>query len=531
LTTFDYIIVGAGSAGCVVASRLSADGDARVLLLEAGGEDSHFMIPMPLAGAKMFFDPSLNWNLQTEPEPQANNRCLRRPAGKVLGGGSSINAMIYTRGHPADFDRWAEMGCEGWSYDDVLPYFIKAETNWRGPSKAHGGDGPLSVSRQATDDLHDKIAAAVKAAGYPTSQDFSLTCEGFGISDFTTHRGRRGSTARSYLRSTGPRDNLTVVCNARATRILIENDRAVGVEYDQAGTQHVVRAEREVVLSCGSYHSPKLLLLSGVGPANELAELGIKPVHDLPGVGRNLSDHPAVGLTYRTHAPTAVDEQLRLDRLMASVLRWRLTGGGPVARFPVAGMAFLRSRAELDRPDIEILFAPAPLDARVWAPGWRKPNGQALTVDVVGMLPKSRGWIKLRSADPRDPPRILLNLLADPSDRRALIDGIAVARDIMSREPIFPLIAHEIAPGPETASDKALSAYLSQAVRGVHHVIGSCSMGTGPDAVVDPHLRVKGLLGLRVIDASIMPSHICAHTNAASIMVGEKGADLLASGN
>jgi choline dehydrogenase len=489
------------------------------------------MIPMPLAGAKMFFNPSTNWNLQSEPEPQANNRRLRRPAGKVVGGGSSINAMIYTRGHPADFNHWAELGCEGWSYDEVLPYFIKAETNWRGSGMVHGGEGPLAVSRQSTDDLHSKIATAVKAAGYSTSDDFARACEGFGLCDFTTRGGRRGSAARSYLGPARARDNLTVICNAQATRILVEHDRAVGVEYDQGGARHVARAEREVVLSCGSYHSPKLLLLSGIGPADELAELGIKSVHDLPGVGRNLSDHPAVGLAYHTHAPTAVDEQLRLDRLTASVLRWRLTGGGPVARFPISGMAFLRSRADLGSPDLEILFAPTPLDARIWAPGWRKPKGQTLTVDVMGMLPKSRGWIKLRSADPKDPPRILLNLLADPADRRTLIDGVKIARDIMSREPVSPLIAHEIAPGPDRASDAALSTYLTEAVRGVHHVIGSCSMGTGPDAVVDPQLRVRGLLGLRVIDASIMPSHICAHTNAASIMVGEKGADLLSAGN
>jgi choline dehydrogenase len=525
---YDYIVIGAGSAGCVVANRLSERPDLKVLVIEGGGADRHPLMAMPLACAQVFYDPKLNWGYSTEPEPHLDDRVLLRAAAKVLGGGSSINGMMYTRGHARDYDEWERMGCEGWSSADVQPYFRRAESNWRGASEVHGGDGPLSVSRHVTDPLFDRIAETARRLGHPVTDDFERDgAEGFGVPDFTTHNGRRGSTARRYLHPVRKRPNLTLLPGTQVTRILIDKGRAVGVEFLQAGQRLQVRAEAEVILSAGAYGSPKLLMLSGIGPADSLREAGIDPVHDLPGVGRNLQEHPGAGLTFRSRDALPIDGQVRLDRLALSVLRWRMTGSGTVSTLPFTAMAFCRTLPELDRPDVEFVFTPAALNARIWFPGWRSPNGKTIGVASWLMRPASRGWVKLRSADPLAPPRIQLNLLAEPEDRATLLRGLRMIREFMATEPAASLVESETVPGPQASSDEALAAHARSVMRTMQHPTSTCTMGTGSDAVVDPQLRVRGIAGLRVIDASIMPVIVGGHTNAPTIMIGEKGSDLV----
>jgi choline dehydrogenase len=524
---FDYIVIGAGSAGCVLANRLSADSGITVLVLEAGGEDRHPLMPMPLACRQMFYHSALNWGFETEREPSADGRVLVRGAGKVLGGSSSINGMMYTRGHPGDYDEWAALGCAGWSHSAVLPYFKRAESNWRGPSEVHGGDGPLTVTRHFPDSLYGRIAETARTLGYAVTDDLERdTPDGFGIPDFTTHKGRRGSTARRYLHPVRSRSNLTIQTDTLATRILLEGKRAVGVEYIRKGKMLRARAGREVILSAGAYNSPKLLMLSGIGPADELGSVGINLTHDLPGVGRNLQEHPGAAISFRAAEPIPFDNHIRLDRLILSVLRWQTTGGGVIAGLPFTSMAFCRTRLGLERPDVELHFSPAPMDARVWFPGWRSPIGRSIGISTFLMRPASRGWVRLRSTDPRDPPRIFLNLLGEKEDRDTLLRGLRLVRSFMATAPAASLVSHERVPGVETQSDEELAAHIRQVVRTMQHPVGTCAMGIGSDAVVDPQLRVRGLQGLRVIDASIMPVIVGGHTNAPTIMIAEKGADL-----
>lgn len=529
---YDYIVVGAGSAGCVVATRLAEDPSLKILLIEAGGRDRHPLMAMPLACGQVFYKPSLNWGFETEPEPHADHRVLNRAAGKVVGGGSSINGMMYTRGHPRDYDQWAQLGCRGWSHADVLPYFKRAENNWRGASEAHGADGPLSVSRHTPDAAYATIAETARRLGYPVSDDFERdTPDGFGVTDFTTHRGRRASTARRYLYPALRRGNLTLLGETQTTRILFEGRRAVGVQVVRHGVVSEIRAEREVILSGGAYNSPKLLMLSGIGPADELAALGLKVVQDLPGVGRNLQEHPGVAMTFQPTQRLPFDDQIRLDRLAMSVIQWGLTGRGVVAGLPFTAVAFCRTRPELERPDLEFLFTPAALDARIWFPGWRRPASSSLGVTAWLMRPESRGWVKLRSADPMDKPRIFLNLLADPSDRDALLRGLRMVREFMATAPASSLVTQELMPGPEARTDEALLAHIRRVIRTPQHPTSTCMMGLGPEAVVDPELKVHGVSGLRVIDASVMPVIVGGHTNAPTIMIGEKGADLVRGRN
>jgi choline dehydrogenase len=446
----------------------------------------------------------------------------------VVGVGSSINGMMYTRGHPRDYDQWAQLGCSGWSHADVLPYFKRAESNWRGASEAHGADGPLSVSRHTPDAAYAKIAETARRLGYPVSDDFERdTPDGFGVTDFTTHRGRRASTARRYLYPALRRGNLTLLSETHTTRILFEGRRAVGVQVVRDGVVSEIRAEREVILSGGAYNSPKLLMLSGVGPADELAALGLKVVQDLPGVGRNLQEHPGVAMTFQPTQRLPFDDQIRLDRLAMSVIQWGLTGRGVVAGLPFTAVAFCRTRPELERPDLEFLFTPSALDARVWFPGWRRSVSSGIGVTAWLMRPQSRGWVKLRSADPMEKPRIFLNLLADASDRDTLLRGLRMVREFMATAPASSLVTGELTPGPQAQTDEALLVHIRKVIRTPQHPTSTCMMGQGPEAVVDPELKVQGVSGLRVIDASIMPVIVGGHTNAPTIMIGEKGADLV----
>ena len=525
---FDYIVVGAGSAGAVVAARLSEDPAVSVLLLEAGGWDRQLMLRMPLGFHSTRY-PETNWHYETEPEPHLGGRVLPLPRGKVIGGSSTVNAMVYSRGHPRDYDLWRQAGCTGWSHAEVLPYFKRSEANFRGAGPYHGGDGPMAVSRMETSRLlYEPVAEAARRLGYAITEDHhGAEPEGFGKAEATTGKGRRASTARAFLYPARRRPNFTIELGALTTRVLIENGRATGVEYRRNGERQTARAAREIVLAGGAYNSPQLLMLSGIGPADELRRHGIPVVADLPGVGRNLSEHAAVFIHYATSRPVSLLNELRFDRVAVSLLRWLAFGTGVFASQGTSCHALIRTRPELERPDIQIFFNPVRLDARVWFPGIRPVQQHQINATIILLHPESRGRLRLRSADPMAPPRIVLNLLAERGDAATLIRGLRAARRVYATEPLAGLVARELAPGAEAASDEALDAYLRRSLVTSHHPVGTCSMGEGPNSVVDPQLRVRGIAALRVADASIMPTVPGGNTNAPAIMVGEKAADLI----
>lgn len=527
---YDYVIVGAGSAGCVLANRLSENPAARVLLLEAGGSDNHPLLAMPLGFLAASRSPALDWGYATEPEPHMNGRSLPLPRGKVLGGCSSINGMIYMRGHPSDYDEWRDLGCSGWGYADVLPYFRKMESSWRGASDLHGADGPVTVQRVDSKRLGgDPVWQAAQAAGHEPTNDFSFESgTGFGECEVTVDRnGRRASTSRAYLRPAASRRNLTVLTGAMVTRVLIEDGRATGVRFVRKGAAEQVLASREVILCGGAYNSPQLLMLSGIGPAGHLRQLGIDVVVDLPGVGRNLSEHPVVYAEFMAREPITFLNSLRFDRLATSALRWALTGTGPLSTLVCNCVLMVKTLPQLTRPDIQLMVLPVRLDARPWFPGFGTRQAHVFSVMVIHLHPESRGRLELRSADPFERPRISLNLLATESDFAELRRGVAAVRKLFATSPLAELIASEVKPGPEITSDAALDAYLRDNVRVTQHPVGTCSMGVTTDAVVSPRLLVRGVHGLRVVDASIMPTVPGGNTNAAVIMVAEKAADMI----
>ena len=531
--TVDYIVIGAGSAGCVVANRLSAAPGCPVLLLEAGGRDDHLFLRMPLAFLKALFKPQFVWNYMSEPEPHLNGRRLWLPRGRLLGGSSSINGMFYMRGHSSDFNAWRAMGCEGWGFEDVLPYFRRMETSWRGASHYHGANGPLHVVPIDTSRLlHDPLMRTAAAAGFQISEDLHGTVEeGFAKGEVTIDpRGRRASTARAYLHPIVDRSNLRVETGALTNRILISNGRAVGVEYvcnDQVRTVH---AAREIIVCAGAYNSPQLLMLSGIGPADELRQHGITPVVDLPGVGRNLSEHARVPVEFATREPESFLNELRWDRVAWSVARWALFGTGAFATQINSCNIVVRTLPALSQPDVQLMCNPVRMDARMWFPGVGKRQEHRITADAVVLHPRSRGHLTLRSADPKAPPRITLNLFSESADMDTAQRGVALARMIYRTEPQSRLTGREIRPGPDIDSSEKLVAYIRANAGVTQHPVGTCSMGVGPDAVVDPRLRVYGVSGLRVADASIMPTVPGGNTNAASIMIGEKAADLVLAG-
>ncbi|MCD9028723.1 GMC family oxidoreductase N-terminal domain-containing protein [Luteimonas sp. BDR2-5] len=528
--TYDYIVVGAGSAGCVVASRLSEDADVRVLVLEAGGNDSHPLLRMPMGFMKALFRPEFTWPLQTEPEPYLDGRRLPLPRGKVLGGSSSINGMFYMRGHPRDFDEWRDLGCEGWGFEDVLPYFRRSEDSWRAPDRYHSRGGALQVRAIDTAHLlHEPMMRTAAAAGYATSEDIDGdVTEGFARGDVTIdHRGRRASAARAFLHPAMRRSNLTVRTRATTARVLVEQDRATGVEYRHGDEVHIARATREVILCGGAYNSPQLLMLSGIGPPDELRRHGIEVLHALPGVGGNLSEHPRVLLQFEATRPVTFLNQLRFDRALWSALRWSVGGGGPFATQINSCNIVIRTAPGLDRPDIQLCANPVRMDAGLWFPGVVAAKPHRLTTMVCLLHPVSRGRVGLHSADPAGLPRIELNLFAAEEDFATMRRGIRAARDIYRTAPQSELTGEEIAPGPAAQSDAALDAFIRATAGVTQHPVGTCRMGTGDDAVVDPQLRVRGIRGLRVADASIMPTVPGANTNAAAIMIGEKAADLI----
>ncbi len=521
---YDYIIVGAGSAGCVLAHRLSADPAVQVLLLEAGGRDDSFLIRMP-AGIGRLTSAKVNWLYETEPQAQLNDRRLFWPRGKTLGGSSSINAMVYIRGQPRDYDHWRDLGNDGWAYRDVLPYFRHAENNESIYDDWHGCGGPLNVcERRYTNPLSHLFVEAAAASGLARNADFNgREQDGAGLYQVTQRAGRRCSAASAYLHPILSRPNLTVVTRALATRIVLQGARAAGVQYAHAGRLLEARAEREVLLAGGAINSPQLLLLSGIGPAEEIRAHGIEVRLDLPGVGRNLQDHLDIHVIHACTRPVTLDRSAHGLGALRAALRYALFKSGPgLSNIAEAG-AFLRCAAAAAAPDVQLHFIPA----YVVDHGRRRIRGDGMTLHVCYLRPGSRGTIRLASADPAAAPRIDPCYLREPSDLAPLIAGIRRARDIYAQAPFRAALGAEIFPGADCRDEQALAAYVRGAAETEYHPVGTCKMGTDAWAVVDPGLKVHGIEALRVVDASIMPTLVSGNTNAPTIMIAEKAADLI----
>ncbi len=531
---YDYVIVGGGSAGCVVANRLSANPAVEVLLIEAGQRDWNPLIRVPLMAAWFLAHRFHNWSYATEPEPRLANRRIDWPRGRVLGGSSAINGMVYTRGNTQDYDHWAQLGLREWSYDKVLPFFKRSENFAEGGDDFHGAAGELPVTRPDTPHhLYDSFVQAGAQAGFPLNRDFNgKQQEGFGRYHFTIRNGERWSAARSFIDPARARKNLHVLTNAHLLRVTVENGRATGVELKVGGEKRTIEAKGEIVLSCGAVGSPTALMLSGVGPADHLAVHGVKTIVDRPAVGSNLQDHLTVRVLHASKQPDALFDARRFDRAAFNVLRAVATKSGPAASFPLEGGAFLRSRPEVEAPDLQIHFFPGVPVTR----GVRHPLQKSLpdTYDGYGfcgticqLRPESRGEIRLRGADPFAPPVIRANYLFAQADRDTLRAGVKILRDVLNQKAFAHMNSLEVAPGPALTSDAQLDEFIAKNAGTVYHPVGTCRMGVDPDSVVDGQLRVRGVEGLRVADASIMPTLVSSNTNAPTIMIGEKAADMM----
>jgi choline dehydrogenase len=524
---FDYIIVGAGSAGCVLANRLTESGRHRVLLLEAGPADRNPWIHVPIGYAKLFRNPRVNWLYETEPEPELDNRRIIQPRGKVLGGSSSINGLVYIRGQKEDFDLWRQLGNVGWSWDDVLPYFKKAEAQQqRGADEYHGCDGPLSVSDQS--ETHELCEAFIKAGeqiGIERNDDFNGTSqEGIGYFQMTSRRGLRCSTAVGYLRPARKRRNLTVVTEALTSRILFDGNAASGVVFTRNGETLVARAESEVILASGAINSPQLLQLSGVGPAALLRGFGIEIVRDMKAVGAHLQDHFQTRMVFRC------TKKITLNDIMASPLRqagmglrYALQRKGPLTVSAGYAGAFLRTDPRLATPDVQVHFLNFSTDKM----GEKLHPFSAFTASICQLRPESRGTVMIKSADPTAAPAIRVNYLSTETDRRTMVAGMRMLRKISQAPAMADLISSELEPGPQCQSDADWLAFIRERGGTIYHPTCTCKMGDPSDSVVDARLRVHGLGRLRVIDGSVMPNVVSGNTNAAIIMIAEKGAEMI----
>jgi choline dehydrogenase len=524
---YDFIIVGAGSAGCVLANRLTTDPNNRVLLLEAGGKDADPWIHIPAGFYRNIYNPKIAWHFETEPVPEMLNRRISWPRGKVLGGSSSINGLIYIRGQSQDFDLWRQLGNAGWSYDDVLPYFRKAEDQERGADTFHGAGGPLGVSDLKTDHpLHDAFIAGAQEAGYPFNRDFNgPQQEGVGPLQLTVKGRRRSSAAVGYLNPAKSRQNLQIEVRALTHRVLLEGKRAVAVEYSQAGAVRKARARKEVLLCGGAINSPQILQLSGIGPGAHLQSLEIEVQHDLPGVGENLQDHIGGRIIHR-----CVDGTITMNEIYHSWLRrlqagaeWifaqkgpLMTGAGPIG-------LFVKTRPELDSPDVQYQFLAGSAE-KTGDPMHRFPG---CTMVAIPCRPESRGWLRIKSPDPTEAPAMQPNYLSTQRDRDTIVAGLRVTRRVFATAAMQRYCKEEIYPGPKAQTDQDLLNHVRATAGTTFHQTSTCMMGPGPNSVVDIDLKVKGISGLRVIDASIMPTVVSGNTNATVIMIAEKGADMI----
>jgi choline dehydrogenase len=537
----DFIIVGAGSAGCVLANRLSADG-SKVLLLEAGGDDrpthnpaqflSNLMIHVPVGYSQTLKDPKVNWLYPTEPDPGTGGRVHIWPRGKVLGGSSSINGLLYIRGQHADYDGWRQLGCEGWGWDDVRPYFLRAEHQERGADAHHAVGGPLNVSDVTqTHPVSDAVIEACVQAGIPRNDDVNGEAqEGAGYYQLTVKNGQRCSAAVAYLHPVMNRPNLKVETGALASRVIIEGGRATGVEFTQGGVKRRAKAAREVILSGGAVNSPQLLQLSGVGGGALLQGLGIPVIRDAPGVGENLQDHYVITMTWRLKPEVvSVNQMTRGGRFLGEVFSYLTQRKGLLTLSAAHIAAFCKSRPDLAGPDIQYHILPATMDTDKFVNEQKMVLEQApgLTIAPCQVRPESRGRVRVVSADPATYPAIEPNYLSASLDQEVAVASLRIGRRIADQAALAPYIDHEMSPGPGIDSDAALLEYARMAGSTIYHPVGTCQMGHGPAAVVDPELRVIGVEGLRVVDASVMPRLISGNTNAPTIMIAEKAADMI----
>ena len=524
---FDYIVVGSGSAGAVVAARLAEDPASRVLLLEAGGEDKGTWFRVPLGFTKVHFDPGVTWQLRTEPEPRLNDRRIFCPRGRVLGGSSSTNGLLYVRGSPVDYGIWRQLGARGWSYDEVLPYFKKSERQARGADGYHGDTGPLAVEDCAwKNPIADAFIESCVASGITRNPDFcGKELEGSGYYQYTTDKGRRASTATAYLKPARRRQNLQVVTEAVVTAVELNGRTATGVRYERDGRRYRAGANGEVVVSSGAIHSPQILQLSGIGPGSLLRAHGIEVRHDLPGVGENLQDHVIAKRTWETTSNATLNAIMKSKmRQLGMGIEYLLRRTGPLAIGATMAGAFTCSRPGLDAPDIQLFFCP-------FAP----KQGVAELTDYSGFhisaymnRPESRGHVRIKSADPHEHPAIFANYLDTENDRATFLEGLRIVERIAGTRPLADLIVRETEPGQDSGmSDEALMAFVAETAFSAWHHSGTCRMGDDALAVVDSELHVRGLDRLRVVDGSVMPTVISGNTNGVCIMIGEKGADLI----